>query len=157
MSLRGLLPLLADRPEFRRLRERLSADGFAPVLSGVTEAAKPYLVAALAAALDRPVLYVVRDNAEVERATDALIGLIGRDFPVLPYAEYAGQRLCVPYGNVYAGNGFVAVPVSGHAFDADACRIVGDQYPGRTVLPVPGVVIAWGGGGVHCITQQVPA
>ena len=90
MSLRGLLPLLADRPEFRRLRERLAADGAAPhgpVLSGVTEAAKPYLVAALAAALDRPVLYVVRDNAEVERATDALVGLIGRDFPVLPYAD----------------------------------------------------------------------
>ncbi len=93
MSLRGLLPLLADRPEFRRLRERLAADGAAPVISGVTEAAKPYLVAALATALDRPVLYVVRDNAEVERVTDTLVGLIGRDFPVLPYAD----RDALPY------------------------------------------------------------
>jgi agmatine/peptidylarginine deiminase len=24
------------------------------------------------------------------------------------------------------------------------------------VIPVPGVVLAYGGGGVHCITQQVP-
>jgi len=76
--------------------------------------------------------------------------------PVLPYAAYAGQHLPVPYVNVYAGNGFVAVPVSGHAFDDDACALVGAQYPGRTVIPVPGVVLAYGGGGVHCITQQVP-
>jgi agmatine deiminase len=79
------------------------------------------------------------------------------EVPVLPYAEYAGQRLAVPYVNVYAGNGFVAVPVSGHPFDDEACGLIGAQYPGRTVIPVPGVVLAWGGGGVHCITQQVPA
>ena len=76
---------------------------------------------------------------------------------VLPYADYAEQRLPVPYVNVYAGNGFVAVPVSGHPFDDDACALIGAQYPGRAVIPVPGVVIAYGGGGVHCITQQVPA
>jgi transcription-repair coupling factor (superfamily II helicase) len=93
LSLRGLLPLLAERHEFRRLRERLAADGAAPVLNGVTESAKPYVVAALAVALDRPVLYVVRDNAEVERVCDALTGLVGRDFPVLPYAD----RDALPY------------------------------------------------------------
>ena len=93
MSLRGLLPLLADRHEFRRLRERLAADGATPVLNGVTEAAKPYVVAALAVALDHPVLYVVRDNAEVERVCDALSGLVGRDFPILPYAD----RDALPY------------------------------------------------------------
>jgi agmatine deiminase len=77
--------------------------------------------------------------------------------PELPYADYADQHLPVPYVNVYAGNGFVAVPVSGHAFDDDACALIGAHYPGRTVIPVPGVVLAYGGGGVHCITQQVPA
>jgi agmatine deiminase len=76
---------------------------------------------------------------------------------VLPYAEVDGRPYPVPYVNVYAGNGFVAVPVSGHAFDDDACRIIESQYPGREVLRVPGTVLAYGGGGVHCITQQVPA
>jgi transcription-repair coupling factor (superfamily II helicase) len=76
-----------------RLRERLAAGDAAPVISGVAEAAKPYLVAALAAAQDRPVLYVVRDNNEAERAADALIGLVGRDFPVLAYAD----RDALPY------------------------------------------------------------
>ena len=64
-----------------------------PVLSGVVEAAKPYIVAALAASLDRPVLYVVRDTEEVERVTETFSGLIGRDFPVLPYAD----RDALPY------------------------------------------------------------
>jgi agmatine deiminase len=96
---------------------------------------------------------IAADNVRVLRAA----GLHVTEVPVLPYVDYAGQRLAVPYVNVYAGNGFVAVPVSGHAFDDDACRLIGAQYPGREVVPVPGVVVAWGGGGVHCITQQVPA
>jgi agmatine deiminase len=78
------------------------------------------------------------------------------EVPVLPYAAFDGQSLPVPYVNLYPGNGFVAVPVSGHAFDEDACRLIAAQYPGRVVIPVPGVVLAYGGGGVHCITQQVP-
>ena len=92
------------------------------------------------------------DNARQLRAAGYEIV----EVPVLPYADFAGQHLPVPYVNLYAGNGFVAVPVSGHAFDDEACRIIGAQYPGRTVVRVPGVVLAYGGGGVHCITQQVP-
>ncbi len=92
------------------------------------------------------------DNAG--RLREAGIDVI--EVPVLPYADYAGGTYAVPYVNLYAGNGFVAVPVSGHEFDADACHLVGAQYPGRAVIPVPGVVLAYGGGGVHCITQQVP-
>ena len=99
-------------------------------------------------------------NAAIAAANRAGLERAGFDIievPVLPYADHAGQRLAVPYVNVYAGNGFVAVPVSGHRFDDEACALIGAQYPGRTVIPVPGVVLAWGGGGVHCITQQVPA
>jgi agmatine deiminase len=96
---------------------------------------------------------IAADNARRLRAA----GINVVEVPVLPYADFDGRRYPVPYVNVYAGNGFVAVPVSGHPFDADACRLIGDQYPGRVVLPLPGVVLAYGGGGVHCITQQVPA
>lgn len=99
-------------------------------------------------------------NAKIAADNVARLGAAGfavTEIPVLPYAEYAGLRLPVPYVNVFAGNGFVAVPVSGHPFDDEACARIGAQYPGRTVLPVPGVVLAYGGGGVHCITQQVPA
>jgi agmatine deiminase len=96
---------------------------------------------------------IAADNARRLRAA----GIDVIEVPVLPYADFAGHPYPVPYVNVYAGNGFVAVPVSGHRFDDAACRLIGDQYPGRTVVPLPGVVLAYGGGGVHCITQQVPA
>jgi agmatine deiminase len=79
------------------------------------------------------------------------------EVPVLPYAEVGARTSPVPYVNLYAGNGFVAVPVCGHRFDDDACALIASQYPSRTVIRVPGAVLAWGGGGVHCITQQVPA
>jgi agmatine deiminase len=98
-------------------------------------------------------------NAAIAADNVARLGAAGLDVievPVLPYADFDGQRLPVPYVNLYPGNGFVAVPVSGHASDDDACRLIGAHYPGRVVIPVPGVVLAYGGGGVHCITQQVP-
>jgi agmatine deiminase len=36
--------------------------------------------------------------------------------------------------------------------------LIAEQYPGRTVAALDiGAVLAYGGGGIHCITQQVPA
>ena len=93
MSLRGLLPLLAERPELRRLRESLAPGNGAPVVSGVTEAAKPYLVAGLVAQLRRPLLYVVRDAEAAEDVIEALRGLLGRDVPVAGYPD----RDALPY------------------------------------------------------------
>jgi transcription-repair coupling factor (superfamily II helicase) len=93
LALRGLLPLLADRPELRRLREALASGSAVPVIAGVTEAAKPYLVAALAAGLGRPALYVVRDADATEPAAEALRGLLGRDARVFTYHD----RDALPY------------------------------------------------------------
>jgi agmatine deiminase len=64
--------------------------------------------------------------------------------------------VAVGYLNSYLCNGAVIVPVSGADTDADALAIIGAAYPGREIVPVPGTVLAYGGGGPHCITQQVP-
>ncbi|HEX8995420.1 MAG TPA: transcription-repair coupling factor [Ktedonobacterales bacterium] len=86
MSLRGLLPLLENRPELRRLRDRLIASSGAadhlPAISGVSESARPYLVAALTHSLDAPLLYVTRDDEQVESVLQALSALTGGDIPV---------------------------------------------------------------------------
>jgi agmatine deiminase len=80
------------------------------------------------------------------------------EIPVLPFTEVAGRRVAVPYLNYYAGNGFVVVPVCGHDGDADMVAIIAEQYPGREVIALEvGAILAYGGGGIHCITQQVPA
>lgn len=78
------------------------------------------------------------------------------ELPVLPYCEVAGERFPVPYCNLYLCNGAVIVPVTGHAADNDMLDIIGSCYPGRDVVGVPGDIIAFGGGGPHCTTQQVP-
>ena len=76
---------------------------------------------------------------------------------VLPYAEVAGEMVAASYLNFYICNGAVIVPVAGADTDEQALSVIGAAYPGREVVPVPGTVIAYGGGGPHCITQQVPA
>jgi agmatine deiminase len=79
------------------------------------------------------------------------------DVGVLPFATVAERRVAVPYLNLYAGNGFVVVPTCGNPADDEMLGVIASAYPGREVVPVPGAVIAYGGGGPHCITQQVPA
>jgi agmatine deiminase len=80
----------------------------------------------------------------------------------LPYAGVAGEPVVVPYVNYYVANGAVLVPVVEpgvdrvRASDAAALSIIAAEYPEREIVPVPGAVLAYGGGGVHCITQPVP-
>ena len=81
--------------------------------------------------------------------------------PVLPFAEIdrgAGpERVVVPYLNYYLGNGFVLIPTCGHAADAEMVALVAEQYPGREAIALDvGAILAGGGGGIHCITRQVP-
>ena len=83
-------------------------------------------------------------------ATDAK----GRKFQVvdLPLADEVGQM------NFYVCNGAVIVPISGRKAEDDApLGILREVFKDRKVLGVPGRVLAKGGGGVHCITQQIPA
>jgi agmatine deiminase len=77
--------------------------------------------------------------------------------PVLPFAEVNDERLCVPYLNYYIANGAVLVPTTGHKADADMLALIGSAYPDREVVAIPGTTLALGGGGPHCITQQIPA
>ena len=79
------------------------------------------------------------------------------EIPELPYARVGDSRpLAVPYVNLYALNDAVLVPTAGAETDTDMLAIIEEQYPGREVVAVPGAVLAHGGGGVHCITMQVP-
>jgi agmatine deiminase len=77
----------------------------------------------------------------------------------LPGTDVRGQPGCVPYTNLYVANGVVIVPVAGDDPDRDAevLGMLASVYAPREVVPVPGRMLAEGGGGVHCITQQVPA
>jgi agmatine deiminase len=83
-------------------------------------------------------------------------GIEVTEMPHLPYAVVAGATVAASYMNFYICNGAVIVPVTGADTDSDALAIIAGAYPGREVVSVPGAVLAFGGGGPHCITQQVP-
>jgi agmatine deiminase len=89
-----------------------------------------------------------------ERLTRA--GIEVTAMPHLPYTEVAGEQIAAGYLNFYLCNGGVVVPVPGAETDHEALTIIEQAYPGHEVVSVPGAVLAYGGGGPHCITQQVP-
>jgi agmatine deiminase len=94
-----------------------------------------------------------RENVERLQAA----GLEVEELPLLPYVDHDGSPTVVPYANFYVCNGAVIVPVAGQETDDEALALLGGLYPGREVVAVPGATLALGGGGVHCITQPVPA
>ena len=72
MTLQGLLALLAQRPEFRRLLEQMRKGERLPALTGITEAARSFVIAALAPALKQPFLVVVDDEVQANQMVESL-------------------------------------------------------------------------------------
>jgi agmatine deiminase len=88
------------------------------------------------------------------RAEAAGIDVVALDR--LAYTEVSGEQVAVSYLNHYVCNGGVIVPVVGTQDDEPALATIAEAFPDHEVVPVPGAVLAYGGGGPHCITQQVP-
>ncbi len=84
--LKGLLALLTQRPEMRRLVQQIQQAGGLPAITGITETARPYVTAALSTALKQPLLLVVSDEAQAEQVTDVLKAL----------AQQPEEVLCLP-------------------------------------------------------------
>ncbi len=104
---------------------------------------------------------VPEGNPNFARCTENLArlraaGIEVTEMPWLPYLKVAGETIAASYMNFYICNGAVIVPVTGAETDTEALALIADCYPGREVVSVPGAVLAFGGGGPHCITQQVP-
>lgn len=80
------------------------------------------------------------------------------EIPILPEVEFARRVVSVPYLNFYVANGLVLVPTSGHPADSEILGMVATEFPDRQVIGLAvGPILAYGGGGIHCVTQQVPA
>lgn len=96
--------------------------------------------------------YAITQNAKrlLQQATDAK----GRRFEII---EVPLTSFDVVHMNFYICNGAVIVPVAGRKSEDDApMSIIANAYPRHRVIGVTGRMLAGGGGGVHCITQQVP-
>lgn len=98
------------------------------------------------------------NRAVLEASTDAQ----GRPFEIVEvpqsaFVEWGGVEIEVGYLNFYVANGGVVVPIADHPSDAGALAVIQAAFPDHNVVGVPTRTVAFGGGGVHCITQQIPA
>ena len=117
----------------------------------------------------RVLLHMVRDPGHPDFAnlnenrrrletTDAL----GRPLEVIEFdarsrpVMIGGTPIVETYINSYFANEALVVPTSGTDDDAAALDRLREIVPDREVVGVPCPVIGYGGGGIHCITQQVP-
>lgn len=101
--------------------------------------------------------FAAENLRRLSTATDAR----SRSFEVIPFAvtgpAMAGpHRVEVSYLNCYLANGAVIVPLAGAPSDELALARLKEVFPDRTVVGVPGATLSYGGGGPHCITQQMP-
>jgi agmatine deiminase len=98
------------------------------------------------------------NRAALEAAVDAggrHLEVIELD--VLPYRQWAGRRIALPYLNFYVGNGCVIVPLACLPSDREGLDQVRLAFPDREVVGVPATNLARRGGGAHCITLAQPA
>jgi agmatine deiminase len=96
------------------------------------------------------------DAMAANRSRAESAGLEVLEMPFLPRATVAGEEIVCSYMNYYLCNGAVIVGLAEQETDAEALRLIGAAYPDREAVGVRGLTIAFGGGGPHCITQQVP-
>ena len=89
--------------------------------------------------------------AALQTAVDAR----GRALQIVPLDP--GSDGEVSFANHYLPNGGVVVPVMGDSRDDAPLAALRALYPDREVVGVPGAMLAYGGGGPHCVTQQIPA
>ena len=69
----------------------------------------------------------------------------------------AGDRLAGSYVNFYFANGAIIMPLLDPRTDDQAAAVLRQACPERQIVGVPAREILLGGGGIHCITQQIPS
>lgn len=80
------------------------------------------------------------------------------EIDILPYTSpNTWSHYPVPYVNYYIVNGGVIMPALGGAEDDLALPRLEKLFPGREIVPVETIAMAIDGGGIGCITQQMPA
>jgi len=73
-----------------------------------------------------------------------------------PAARFSGDaRLAYSYLNFYVCNGAVIVPFFGDSKDDYARGLLAEHFPDREIIPLEARPLYLGGGGIHCVTQQV--
>ncbi|MDH5674498.1 MAG: agmatine deiminase family protein [Myxococcales bacterium] len=68
-----------------------------------------------------------------------------------------GEIMAASYLNFYLGNRTVVVPAFGRDQDEAARQAIAEAFPGRQAVLCEAASLLEGGGGLHCITHELPA
>ena len=68
-----------------------------------------------------------------------------------------GRRLTTSYINFYLANRAVVVPMFDDPMDDAAYDAISAAFPDRHAIQIEVSDLVYGGGGIHCVTQQQPA
>lgn len=79
------------------------------------------------------------------------------DLPMPAPLHYRGMRLPASYANFYVANDLVLIPAFSDTADAVAAAVLADCFPDRRIVAIDCRYLIVGLGGLHCLTQQVPA
>lgn len=102
---------------------------------------------------------ILEENYQaLKNSTDAS----GKPFEVIklpmPHMHYGdGSKAPVSYVNFYIGNKVVLAATYNDPNDAKALEIIQSCFPDRKVVGIDCSDIIYGGGAIHCMTQQQPA
>ncbi len=77
-------------------------------------------------------------------------------FTDAPAGNIAGSKAPASYTNFYIANKAVLVPTYNDPSDAKALEIIQSCFPDRKIVGIDCTVIIYGGGAIHCMTQQQP-
>jgi agmatine deiminase len=107
---------------------------------------------------DDPWGAIKRENIRaLEGQTDALGRPIKMHLiPEAMAAKGMGDKFCRSYVNGYIANGGFIMPRYDIPADGLAREVFQDAFPGREIAEIRIDALATGGGGIHCVTQQVP-
>jgi agmatine deiminase len=113
---------------------------------------------------------VLSENLEILKVARSTEGepfeLIPLQIPHMSYQN--GEPAPLSYCNFYVANRTVLVPQFGVPEDAAALKTFTQAFPDRSIVPIDAGILVFGGnsedptagqggGGIHCITQQIPA
>ena len=99
---------------------------------------------------------LVENHQRLQQATDTN----GKPYEIIrlprPQVIEQGNDLLASYINFYFTNGGIVMPSFDVAEDEPARALLAELFPQRKIVTVAATDIVRGGGGIHCITQQIP-
>ena len=95
---------------------------------------------------------ILKNNYEI--LTKTYFEIIKLPMPHMKYDD--GSKAPVSYANFYIGNSVVLVPTYNDVNDKKALDIIQMCFPDKKIIGIDCRDIIYGGGALHCITQQEP-